>query len=210
MMKSRSIGWATLSLATLFGLSIAAIADESAVAPPLEVTKLVTNILPGSWICESEATRLVVRPRKEPVFVNLVSAGRQQRNESLDEYHRRHTVRFDYRIALRFEPTLSPDRVQQIVKESQAIHQRLQTIERSPLVEQMKGDVYFPQTLEGQALSKEYDQLKSSIRPIPDGYIGKVSVFVEPTDLGYARFLHKETEQECEAVKKQLADQLTP
>ncbi|MBL8830061.1 MAG: hypothetical protein JNM18_23985 [Planctomycetaceae bacterium] len=208
-MKHKSAFWTTLSIAVLLGQTGVAIANDVSVAPPPDFTKRVAALLPESWVCENDPKRLIIRPLKNPVFVNLVgTSGRA--NETLDDYYKRHTVQVDYRITMRFGPMLSDDQVQHIIKQNESIYAKLQTVERHPLVRQLKGGFEFPRTPDGQTLFKEYEELKQSIRTIPDGYFGDVSVYVEPTHLGYARFLHKASEQECEAVRKLLIAQLKP
>ena len=142
-MSDRAVGCVTLSMLTGFGVSFQTRADENALPPP-NATKLLTANLPGSWTFESEPTQLVIRPGKEPVFVNLVGASARLPDETPDEYYRRHTIKRDYQITVRFGPKLTPVQVQQMVNENVTSHRRLQSMTQSPLVKSGKGVVFSP------------------------------------------------------------------
>src|SRR5262245_48084677 len=86
----------TVAIAVLLNLAAYVSADDTTVALPSSVTSTFTQLLPDTWAYEIKGARLVLRPRKEPEFVNLVNAGRQRPSETLDDYRRRHTVTFDY------------------------------------------------------------------------------------------------------------------
>ena len=89
---------------------------QRAAAPPADFVKRVAELLPQGWKSEIDGSRLLVRPPMEPVFVNLVSTAGPRQGESLDDFKLRHRVQFDYRIALRCEPALTPDRVRQMIE----------------------------------------------------------------------------------------------
>ncbi len=190
--------------------SAQAFAEDTTAALPGSVTRLITKVLPDTWAYEAKGSRLVLRPRKQPAFVNLVGTQGRRPAETLDDYNRRHTVKFDYKIVLRFEPKLTFQEVVQLVNENRGTHYGLRVLEKSPLAFFGKGHTSFPKTPEGVILSQRQDQLLKSFRSVPAGYLGGMSVYVEPTYLGYARFLHEDERQEAEAVEKRIGDQLTP
>jgi hypothetical protein len=97
-----------------------------------------------------------------------------------------------------------------LIDYNEGTHLSLQRLERSPLAFQGKGDVSFPRTPDGKKLTQERDQLLQSFRSVPAGYLGTMSVYVEPTYLGYADFFHHEERQVAEAVIKRIHDQITP
>lgn len=204
------VGWTVVVAGTLLSAFTEESADENAVAPPEDIAERVVQIIPHTWTCEHEENRLIVRAPKQPVFVNLLNRRSQRPTETLEEYHRRHIVEIDYRIVLRFERKLSQLQIRQISNENWAIEQRLSAIRRNPVVLPFKTEPIFPRTPEGESLSREYAKLKRSIRPIPDGYFGDVSVYIEPTTRGFATFLDKEVKRECEEVIQLLTDQITP
>jgi len=206
--NSRVAGWVALSLLITCRFCSRA-GDKSDVTPPQDIATLVRKTLPDDWTCRSESTALVARPQKEFDFVNLVSAEGQRPGESLEQYHRRHIVHVDYRIVLRFVPRMTADQVNRLVEANHAIREKLHAIEQSPLVTPMKGDFWFEGTDKGRALSREYEELKRSLRPVPYGHHGSVSVYVEPTFLGYARFLDKEDERESKSVLRDLGTLFT-
>jgi hypothetical protein len=210
-MKSRTVCLAALLFSPWLSFVLEAAADENTVAVPPEVRTMVTTTIPSAWTCDNESTQLVLRPGKEPVFVNLVNTNGQQPNETLDEYHRRHIVQIKYQIVVRCGQTLPPRRVLEMVKENDDVRARLQIIGNTPPARRGRGrgQPHFPNTPEGKALAKKYDDLKRSLLAIPVGYLGGVSVYIEPTVLRAASFLHKETQEECEKVTKQLTDHLT-
>lgn len=208
-MKTRASVITTVLLALLFG-RLPGAAEELPNFPPNEIVKLITKTIPANWTCENERGGLVVRPRQQPAFVNLINASAQLPNESLQDYYRRHSVRFDYRITLKFAPKLTQEQVQQVENANHAIRERLAAIERSPGVTWGKGEFFFPKSADGQKLANEYFQLNRSIKALPDGSLGAFSVYVDSTFLGYARFLDPAVEQECTMVKKQLLALLTP
>ncbi|HET6324354.1 MAG TPA: hypothetical protein VFG04_06610 [Planctomycetaceae bacterium] len=179
-------------------------AGEDEVAPPRGLTALVKQRLPVNWTCETEGKSLVVRPQKEFVFVNLVSAESQRSYETLDEYHRRHIVTINYRIVLRFVPKLTADQVRKVVDSNGAIRLSLRAIEKDPLAQPDKGRFKFGDTTKGRGLAREYERLKRSVQPVPYGHRGSVTVYIEPTYLGYARFLQEADRAECDGVLKEL------
>jgi len=185
-------------------------ADDGSAALPDEVTRPITKVLPDTWTYETQRSRLVLRPRRQPVFVNLTNADRPAPNETLDDYNRRHTVKFDYRIVVRFEPKLSLPEVWHLVLENRGIYYSLEQVEKEAGGSPNKGHNSFPNTPEGDILSRRRDQLLQSFRSVPAGYLRNMSVYVESTYLGYAEFLHDEEKQEVEAVEKRIRGQLTP
>jgi hypothetical protein len=194
----------------LLTVSTHALADDTTAVLPDSLKTQISRVLPDSWKQDVKGSRLVLRPRKLPTFVNLVNAEGRTPAETIDDYHRRHTVKVDYQIVLRFEPKLSPEEVRRRVSENREIRDSLQVLEKSPLAILGKGDVSFPETPEGTALSQQREQLLKSFRSVPAGSLGNLSVYVEPTNLGYATFLHEEEEQEADAVEKLIRDELTP
>jgi len=200
---------ASVAIVPLLNFSAPAFADDTNAALPVSVTKRIIQVLPNTWTYESKNSRLVLRPRKRPVFVNLVNGEGRRPNETLDDYHRRHTVNFDYRIVLRFEPKLSFRQVSQLVDENWVVHHSLQALEQSPLALPLRGSTSFPETPEGLNLSQQRDQLLKSFRSVPAGYLDNMSVYVEPTYLGFATFLRDEDRQIAEGVEKRIREQLT-
>ncbi|HEY1784573.1 MAG TPA: hypothetical protein VGG30_03460 [Pirellulales bacterium] len=182
--------------------------DGHWIAPPPEALKTFAAVLPQGWSCRQEQDSLVARPRDELAFVNLINAAARD-GESEEEYLNKHRVRFDYRIVLRFQPLLTSEHVRQIVDENAAARRRLDLLARGRLVIPAK-DVQFLDSSQGKAAAREYARLLQSIRPVPDGTLHETSVYLETTDLGYARFRHEETEQQCLAVRKLLIDQIVP
>lgn len=201
---------ATAAIVTLSIFSAHAFAADPTVALPHSVTGPITKVLPDTWTYETKGSRLVLQPRKQPTFVNFVNTDRRRPNETLDEYNRRHTVKFDYRIVLRFEPKLSFEEYCELIRVNRGVLYSFKVLEKSPLALPIKGDTAFPETPEGASLSKQLDQLLTSFRSVPAGYIGSMSVFVEPTVVGYASFLREEDKLEAEAVEKRIIEQLTP
>ena len=59
-------------------------------------------------------------------------------------------------------------------------------------------------------LFERYLRLLRSLHVLPDGYWGDVSVYVMPTDLGYASFLKEKDQAECERIIKQVVSLLNP
>jgi hypothetical protein len=201
---------AAVAIAALLTCSSPAFADDANAALPSSVTRPITSALSDSWTYEIRGARLVLRPRKQPIFVNLVGTEGRRPGETLDDFHRRHTVKFDYKLVLRFEPKLSFQQVCELVDENRDIHNGLLVLEKSPLAVSTKGDISFPSTPAGEVLSQRRDQLLKSFRSVPAGYLGGMSVFVEPTYLRYASFLSTADRQEAETVEKRIRDQLTP
>lgn len=199
-----------VAIVTLSIFPAYASAGDGAAALPRRVTRPITKVLPDTWTCESKGSRLVLRPRKQPVFVNLTNAERRDSTETLDDYHRRHIVKLDYQIVLRFEPKLSFAEVCSLIDKNEGIHHGLQSLDRSPLAFWHKGFTSFPKTPEGVILSQQRDQLLQSFRSVPAGYLGNMSVYIESTDFRFATFLHEEEEREAEAVEKRIRDQLSP
>lgn len=207
--KARITGWVALSLLIACN-SCPGADDKSDVTPPQDLVALVKKALPDDWTCTSESMALVARPRKPFVFVNLVGADLRRSDETLEHYHQRHVVHFDYRIVLRFVPRMTVDQVDDLVEANEAIQQKLRTIEQDPLATPEKGEFWFAETSKGRALSRQYEELKRSLRPIPYGHHGSVSVYIEPTFLGYARFLRKEDKVESSSVLKDFGALFTP
>ena len=189
-MNVQIVGLIALSLTLAINSTLA---DEVGVAPPPDLTDLVKRRLPPNWTCRTEGTSLVVRPEKAFVFVNLINADGGRRGETKDEYHRRHIVKIDYRIVLRFVSKFSRDDLRNLVASNNAIRAKLRAVEQNPLATRTrgKGQFSFAKTPQERALSRQYWELKESLQPVPYGHRGSVSVYVEPTHLGYARFLQK-------------------
>jgi len=185
-------------------------ADDDVRALPDRVTKVFTKVLPDTWTHEVQGSRLVLRPRENPVFVNLTNGPGERPDETWDDYKRRHIVEFDYRIVLRFEPKLSFREFWSLVNENERIHDSLQVLERSPHATAMKGSIAFSKTPQGEALSEKHEQLLKSFRSVPAGYLGDASVYIEPTYLGYADFFDEKERRDAEEVEKRIRDQLTP
>ncbi|MEI7688442.1 MAG: hypothetical protein WCL32_25830 [Planctomycetota bacterium] len=180
-------------------LSVRTIAAESTGEVPSSVTSRFTNGLPDTWTCEIRGSRLVLAPRKEFEFVNLTNAEGQSKNETADEYKRRHKVRFHYQIVVRFEPKLSPVEYSSLITENRAICYSIKLLEdRTDAAKPTAGRI-----------SKEMNRLMCSFRSVPVGYVGNLSVYVEPTYLGYASFLHDDERLESEAVEKQVVEVIT-
>jgi hypothetical protein len=171
---------------------------------PQNVMEQVKATLPKGWKCRTEGTALVARPNEEFVFVNMIGAEAPRKGESKDAYRRRHRVTIDYKIALRFAPKLAAREVQALVAANETIQAKLHAIEQDPLVTPMKGDFWFAKTAQGRTLSRQYEELKRSLKPVPYGHCGSVSVYIEPTCLGYARFLDRGDKAASEAVLKDL------
>lgn len=182
-------------------LTVRTIAAESTGEVPSSVTNRFTKGLPDTWTYETRGTRLVLTPRKEFEFVNMVNAESPSENETADEYKRRHKVRRDYQIVVRFEPKLSPVEYSRLIAENRMIHYSLQVTERNS-----KATPHKPT---GGKLSQEMNRLMCSFRSVPVGYLENLSVYVEPTYLGYAQFLHDHERLESEAVEKQVVAAIT-
>ena len=56
----------------------------------------------------------------------------------------------------------------------------------------------------------EYNRLVGSLNRTPDGYFGETSVYIQPTEIGYARFLSKEMGEECKAFETAIVGLLSP
>jgi hypothetical protein len=193
--------------AILVGLGIAASVRagvEGDVAPPEDVTQQIKAMLPKDWSCQIEKTTLVVRPNKTVVFVNMLSADPPRKGEASDHYRRRHQVKFDYRIALRFVPKLTAGEVRCLVATNATIQAKRHAIEHDPLAKRGKASFWFAETAEGRALSEQYDELERSLKPVPFGHREVVSVYIEPTFLGSATFLDRADEAESAAVLNNL------
>ncbi len=204
---SRSIGWVALFPCLLLACSPRAMADDFA-ASSQAATKLISRVLPEGWTMETRGSRLVLRPGKRPLFVNTFNGPGAIATATPEEIYRNYKVDFDYQIGVRFEPKLSLNDVRLLMAQNLGIHEAIQHLERNRLA-QSGRHITFSGTKEGQRLSDQRDQLLRSFRPVPAGYVGDVSVFINTTSLGYATFFRKEEQQECEGVGQRILGQLT-
>jgi hypothetical protein len=179
--------------------------DQVAEAERLVVA--IVEILPTNWNHQRTSAGMRLRPKQLPVFVNIISAGRKI-GESEDDFLRRHVVHFDYFIALEFAPKITPSRVREMIAENEAIHKKIEKIRRTETFRRSKG-VPIPETPDEQRLVEEYERLVGSLNRIPAGYFGDTCVYIDATELGYARFLSKKARDECEGVKTKVAKLLT-
>jgi hypothetical protein len=177
---------------------------ERDVAPPQDITQQIKASLIKDWSCQIEKTTLVVRSKKEFVFVNMVSADGPREGETSEHYRLRHKVTFDYRITLRFVPKLSAGEVGGLVATNGAIQAKLYAIEHEPRVYWGKGEFVFAKTDEGRALSAQHKELKRSLKPVPFGHGESVSVYIETTSLGYVTFFDRANEAEAAAILNNL------
>jgi hypothetical protein len=168
--------------------------------------KIAANV-PSNWICEHGQTGLVLRRTEEPVIINIVSGPGPQQGETWEEYRRKSAVNIKYRIVLRLGSKVDPAQVQKMIADNHRIQREVDSARKT--LRWGKGTPEWPRTPEEQAKQARYYQLVQSLKPIPAGYFGGVSVYIEPTNLRFAEFLSKTTKAECETVIKRLADLLT-
>jgi hypothetical protein len=178
-------------------------------AEEARIVAAIVEVLPEKWTYQRTATGMVLRPKQQPVFVNTVNAEAPRPGESKDNYLRRHVVRIDYRITLEFAPKIAPGRVQDMIAENAAICKKIEKIRGTETFRQSKG-ILIPETPKEEQLVAEYKRLVGSLRRIPDGYLGETSVYIQPTKLGYARFLTRESCGECKGLRTKLAGLLSP
>ena len=169
----------------------------------------IVKVLPGTWDHQRTATGMLLRPKQQPLFVNTVSAAGPRPGENKDDYLCRHVVRIDYCIFLTFAPKIAPSRVQEMIAKNAAIHKKIEKIRGTETFRRSKG-VPIPATPKEEQLVAEYKRLTESLNRIPYGYLGETSVYIEPTELGYARFLSKAAKAECEALRVAVAGMLIP
>ncbi|MBL9083147.1 MAG: hypothetical protein JNK76_15130 [Planctomycetales bacterium] len=205
---------AALRFAVLLPLFVVGAADAAPqpllTPPPEDFVRRVRETVPADWTVTIEASSIVARPSRPPEFVNLVGGMLQRNTESREAYLDRHRVKFDYQIALRISSRLTSEQFEQLVRADQTARRRIEELERHPFARPGKGSVSFPETPEGLALDQEYDQLRASLRPLPSGYFGSVTVTIEPTQTRYAMFRHEKDQEQCRQVIESLQQLLTP
>jgi hypothetical protein len=202
-MNRCTIVWASMAMAAgCSHVSLGADALPPVSAPGSVVTK-IAGALPTGWTCESEPGKIVVRRIEEPVIVNLCQAEHPKARETWDHWARKHTVNIKYRIVLRFVPKIVPEHVQKMREENRNIQREIDKLGQVP----PSGMAWTPEEKERR---KKYEKLAKSLNEIPAGYLGNVSVYIEPTELGYARFLSKAIEVESKTAIERVANTLTP
>jgi len=193
-----------------YGTMASAAPPAALLAPPEDLVQRVRETLPADWTATIEASKITVRPPRPPEFVNLVGGMGQRTTESREAWLDRHRVKFDYQIALRIAPRHTSEQFEQLVVADRSARQRIDELEHHPLASPGKGTVHFPDTPEGRALDQEYDRIRASLRPLPSGYFGSVTVTIEPTQTGYAMFRHEADREQCRKVIESLQQLLTP
>jgi hypothetical protein len=168
--------------------------------------KIAANV-PSNWICEHGQGGLVLRRTEEPVIINIASGPGPRSGQTGEEYRRAHRVDIKYRILLRLGPKIEPEQVQKMIAENHRIQREVGSVGKT--LRWGKGTPAPPETPEEQTHLTKYFQLVQSLKPIPDGYFGDFSVYIEPTNLGFASFLSDTTKAECEVVIKRVAASLT-
>lgn len=176
--------------------SVSAVAESRAA-----IFRKITANLPNGWICERGLTSVTLRRKEEPVIVNLMQRpnyDRPNEGETEEDWARRHAVDAKYRIVLRLTPKVDPSVIQKMVEDNHKI--RLE-------IEKDKGPSFFQHELPDWT-DAETIRLLQSLHVLPDGYWGDLSVYVMPTNLGYASFLKEEDRAECERVTKRVVSLL--
>lgn len=183
---------------------------SDAVSTPVDLSKQIVKVIPKDWRCEIDRENVIVRAAKPPQFINKMSAPPQLPNETDEEYDRRFLVTVNYRIVLRCCPKLSQTQVDGLIENNRVIMSKLDEIRKNPLVKGGKGDLWFDDSPEGAELLKKYDTLRMEVSPVPRGYVGELSVHLEPPFTGYATFLQEEDQKEHTMVMSNLNRALTP
>ncbi len=185
--------------------------SDSAVAESREamIRKIAAN-LPKGWAYERSPTSVALRRTTEPVIVNLFNTmgTLDATGETREELARRHVVDIKYRIVLRFAPKVNSARVQKLAQDNQKIRLEIETVKKASFFRDGIPDEFDAKSDEEKAILGKYIRLLQSLHVLPDGYWGDVSVYVMPTDLGYASFLKKEDQAECERVKQRVVSLL--
>ena len=175
------------------------------------VRKIAAN-LPNGWTCERGPTSIALCRTTEPIIVNLVNTmGTRDvaTGETQEELARRYAVDIKYRIVLRFTPKVDPARVQKMVEENEKIQREIENVKRASFFRYGIPDEFEAKSDEERAILGKYMRLLQSLHVLPDGYWGEASVYVMPTNLGFASFLKKEDEAECQRVKQRMISLLT-
>ena len=169
------------------------------------INRKITANVPSNWICERGQTGLVLRRTEEPVIINITSGSGPRQGETWEEYRQKSAVNIKYRIILRLGRKVKPAQVQKMIAENHQIQREIDSVKKT--LRWGKGTPQPPRTPEEQVNQAKYYQLIQSLKPIPGGYLGDVSVYIEPTKLGFV--LSDTTKAECEMVIKRVADSLT-
>ena len=91
-----------------------------------------------------------------------------------------------------------------MVEDNRKIQIEIKTVKTAPLFRYGIPEVWQVKITGGKAILGKYVRLVQSLHVLPDGYWGDVSVYVMPTNLGYASFLKEEDRAECERVKQRV------
>jgi hypothetical protein len=201
-MYRRPIVWAEIAL--LVGCVGVSHGADSPIARSWDpVAATIIAAVPTGWTCDRGPGKIVVRRIDEPVIVNLRQAERHKSGETWDHWARKHTVNIKYRIVVRFVTKIDPDHVRRMREENRKIQREIDKL--GQVVPQ--GMDWTPEQKERR---KNYEKLAKSLNQIPHGHLGEVSVYIEPTNLGYAQFLSKDIAAESKMVIERIANALTP
>jgi hypothetical protein len=175
--------------------------------------EFVANVkkeLPSGWTAKRDGSKVVLRRVEEPIIINIINSAGMQEGESQEAFKRRHIVDFKYQIELRLVPKITPNDVNKMIAANEKAAKEIAKLRNEHRTYfSSKNELPRPQNEEERRIRDRYVQLEKSIQQIPDGYFGEFSVFIESTDLGFARFLSDKVEAECEMVKKKVTSILS-
>jgi hypothetical protein len=193
----------TAILAIFIGFNHVIVTADTApdINSPEPVVKKIASALPAGWTYDSEPAKMILRRIEEPIIVNLFQAEPPNTGETRDHWVQKHKVNIKYRINIRFVHKMDPEQVQKLKEENQNIQHEIEKLGRIST---------FAMNPEQKELQKKYKKLAKSLNKIPNGHLEGVSVFIEPTFLGYAEFLNKDVAAESKSLIEQVAKTLNP
>ncbi len=159
--------------------------------------------LPAGWKLNQTDNHWVLRREKPVAFYNAINLPALENKEELREY----TYQTEFLIVVRFGPKVTPMQYEALQADNRRADQQHKELTRGMRGISHKFGDYAPANADEQARVDAFEKAVAELfrHQLPDGTIGRHSVYIETTRPWSDSFFDESESKECQRVRESLA-----